>query len=185
MAELMDWLLLVYKVPTEPARKRTFIWRKLKSLGAIYLQQAVALLPSRTEVEQELEALAARIREFEGEVTLLRTRSMSEVWETDVIQRFSQARDEEYREATDVARRLVDELERESAAGKFTFAELEENEEGLESLKRWLARVHERDFFDAPERPAAEEALEQLTTRLQDFAQHVYKQANQSEEESA
>ena len=36
------WLLLVYRVPPEPSRLRAAVWRRLKSLGAIYLQNSAA-----------------------------------------------------------------------------------------------------------------------------------------------
>ena len=32
------WLLLIYRVPSEPTRLRAAVWRRIKSLGAIYLQ---------------------------------------------------------------------------------------------------------------------------------------------------
>src|SRR5713226_6483090 len=172
----LAWLLLIYKVPTEPARKRTYVWRKLKKLGAIYLQQAAALLPDKAELRAELENLAERIREYGGEVTLLQTRSTTPDWEQEVIERFNRQRDEEYAELTEGAQRLIDELDRESRRSKFTFAELEENEEGLESLRRWLEQVSARDFFGAPGRQAMEEGLAQATARLQEFARQVNEQ---------
>src|SRR5262249_30714465 len=39
------WLLLIYRVPPEPTRLRAAVWRRIKSLGAIYLQNSVAALP--------------------------------------------------------------------------------------------------------------------------------------------
>ncbi len=176
MSKLLDWLLLIYKVPTEPARKRTYVWRKLKKLGAIYLQQAVALLPDRPAIASEMEDLAQKIVEFEGEVTLLQTHSISSEWQQDVIRRFNQQRDEEYIEVVDTARRIIDELDRETARSKFNFAELEENEEALGSVNRWMEQVKARDFFGAAGRQAAEEAIAQVGTRLQEFARRVDEQ---------
>ena len=40
------WLLLIYRVPPEPTRLRSTVWRRIKSLGAIYLQNSVAALPA-------------------------------------------------------------------------------------------------------------------------------------------
>ncbi|MDQ1548465.1 MAG: hypothetical protein QOD27_123, partial [Microbacteriaceae bacterium] len=37
-----EWLVLIYKIPPEPTRLRAGAWRRLKSLGAIYLQNSVA-----------------------------------------------------------------------------------------------------------------------------------------------
>ena len=34
----MDWLLLAYKIPREPTAGRVYVWRKLKQLGAIAVQ---------------------------------------------------------------------------------------------------------------------------------------------------
>ncbi|WP_279580643.1 hypothetical protein [Fodinicola feengrottensis] len=38
VTESRGWLLLVYKVPSEPTRLRATVWRRLKGMGAIYLQ---------------------------------------------------------------------------------------------------------------------------------------------------
>ena len=37
-----QWLVLVYRIPSEPASKRVAIWRDLKRTGALYLQQCGA-----------------------------------------------------------------------------------------------------------------------------------------------
>ena len=39
----ISWLLFTYKVPPEPASKRIALWRRLKGLGAVYLQNGVCL----------------------------------------------------------------------------------------------------------------------------------------------
>ncbi len=182
MSRPRDWLLMIYKVPTEPARKRTYVWRKLKKLGAIYLQQAAALLPDRPDIAAEMDDLAQKIVEFGGEVTLLKTRSESKEWQQDVVQRFNRQRDEEYAEVAEGAQRIMDELDREGKRGKFSFAELEENEEALDSLKRWLAQVIARDFFGAAGRPATEELIEQATARLKSFTERVEDQAQRKGE---
>ncbi len=36
------WLVLVYRVPSEPTRLRATVWRRLKGLGAVYLQNSIA-----------------------------------------------------------------------------------------------------------------------------------------------
>ena len=42
----MQWLLLVYRIPSEPTRLRAGVWRKIKGLGAIYVQNSAAALPA-------------------------------------------------------------------------------------------------------------------------------------------
>src|SRR5688572_18884210 len=60
------WLLLVYKVPSEPSRVRVAVWRELKRLGALYLQQAVCILPNRPETAEGLAKVRERIEALEG-----------------------------------------------------------------------------------------------------------------------
>src|SRR5262245_60501482 len=153
------WLLLIYRVPQEPAGRRTYVWRQLKQLGAVYLQQAAAILPDRPRLRSGLEALAGRIREFTGEVSLLETASPSPERGQELVGRFNAARDAEYAEVVESVGRFEDEIRRESRTGTFTFAELEDVESAWERLGRWRERVRARDFFGAPGGAAAAAAL--------------------------
>ncbi|MFF3669336.1 Chromate resistance protein ChrB [Microtetraspora malaysiensis] len=40
------FLQLVYRVPAMTSRARVAVWRELKRLGALYIQQAVCVLPA-------------------------------------------------------------------------------------------------------------------------------------------
>src|ERR1700676_946509 len=60
------WLLLVYRVPSEPSRLRAAVWRRLKSLGAIYLQNSAAALPASVGAERALRKLRSQILDMGG-----------------------------------------------------------------------------------------------------------------------
>lgn len=168
------WRLLIYRVPQEPAGRRTYVWRQLRQLGAVYLQQAAAILPDRPELNEQLETLAARIREYEGEVSLLETVSPDPEWERETLTRFNRARDEEYSEFVENVERLEDEIARESRKGKYTFAELEDIESDWEKLGRWRDRIVARDFFGAAGRAEMEAALARGQVALEAFRASVY-----------
>lgn len=169
------WLLLIYRVPQDPPGHRAYVWRKLKELGAVYLQKAAPILPDRPRLRSALEELAARIREeFGGKVSLLETASPSSEWERDLVGCFDRDRDDEYEEIAENVERLEDEIRRERRKGRFTFAQLEDVESDWEKLSRWHDRVRARDFFGAPGRAGAEEALERGRTALDGFAEEVY-----------
>jgi DNA-binding transcriptional regulator PaaX len=72
-----DWLLLHYKLPTEPSARRVSVWRKLKRLGAALLHDAVWVLPATERTREQLQWLAAEIVELEGEAL---------VWEATLAQ---------------------------------------------------------------------------------------------------
>lgn len=175
------WLLLIYRVPQDPPGRRTYVWRRLKSLGAVYLQQAAAILPDRPDLRQALEALADRIHAAEGEVSLLETRSPTPVWERELIARFNQARDAEWAELVENVERLEDEIARETRKEKFTFAELEDLEADWEKLGRWRGRIKARDFFGAPVGAVAEAALARGRAALERFTATVYTRAQAHE----
>lgn len=170
------WLLLIYRVPQDPAARRTYVWRQLKQLGAIYLQQAAAILPERPDQLAALEALAQRIDEYGGEVSLLTTVSPSAAWEQGTMERFNQARVAEYAELGENVERLQDEIRRETRKERFTFAELEDIESDWEKLQRWLSRIKARDFFATAECATVEQLLEEAQQELQTFTDRVYAQ---------
>lgn len=174
-SEPRRWLLLIHRVPQQPAGRRTYVWRQLKQRGAVYLQQAAAVLPHTPEESAALEALAVRVREFGGEVSLLETTSPSAEWEAELVARFNRARDEEYAEVVENVERFEDEVRRETRKEKFTFAELEDVESDWEKIQRWHERVCERDFFGAPGRAETQAALARGREALEGFMAEVYR----------
>ena len=65
------WLTLIYPLPREPSRHWIAVWRKLKGLGALYLQDGAVALPEDVVTREQLKSLQLRIREASGEVTAL------------------------------------------------------------------------------------------------------------------
>jgi hypothetical protein len=55
--------------------------------------------------------------------------------------------------------------------GKFTFAEVEENDADLAKLRRWLEAIAGRDRYDAAGRTGAEQAVAEADRALQAFAE--------------
>lgn len=169
----MEWLQLVYRVPVEPSRKRTFVWRQLRGLGAVYLQDGCCVLPRTADADAGLADVAAKVREFGGEATLSLLASAEDGWEERMVALVNRARDEEYEEVADTAERLVEEIARETRKGKFTFAALEEVEGEQDRLARWLARVVARDVCTAAGRADAETKLTAAERSLEAFAEEV------------
>jgi hypothetical protein len=145
------WLLLIYTVPAEPSRKRAFIWREVKKLGAIYLRDGVCALPDQPETASVLRAIATKIQEFEGEATLVEGARIEPSRAAWLVERSQASRAEEYADIAHEAQRLLEHVARETEHREFTFAELEELDADLGKLKRWTAQVRQRDYFGAGE----------------------------------
>ena len=65
-ASAEKWLLLAYKVQREPSANRVYVWRQMKQLGAIALQDAVWVLPETPRTREQFQWLAAEITELGG-----------------------------------------------------------------------------------------------------------------------
>jgi hypothetical protein len=166
------WLVLIYRVPSEPTRLRAAVWRRLKSLGAIYLQNSAAALPASVAAERALRKLRREILDMSGTAALLSCAVLA--GEQDVLAAFQAARDDEYEEIVDKCHDFVAEVQKEYVASHFSYAELEENEVDLVKLRNWLSRIRERDVFGAAGREQAERELARCEDELERFAARVY-----------
>src|SRR5207253_3778640 len=92
------WLLLVYRVPSEPASKRVAIWHDLKRLGALYLQQCVCLVPHTETLATALDRVHSKIVEDGGEAICMEIPQLRPTDETKIVDAFRALRDKEYAE---------------------------------------------------------------------------------------
>lgn len=91
-----------------------------------------------------------------------------------LVERFRTDRAREYDEFEDRAGGLINEIAKETAASKFTFAELEEIEGDLEKLSLWLGRIHARDFFPNERFARATDLLATCGEAARGFAETTY-----------
>jgi hypothetical protein len=167
------WLLLLYKLPPEPAKKRIAIWRKLKGMGAVYLQDGVCFLPKTKDHLLGLKILDSKISEMDGDAVVLEAHALDQTQEARVIQRFNEDRNEIYEEFLSRCADYEAEIAQEIKEKHFTYAELEENDEDLNKLRAWLAKIKRLDFYSAPLTKTAQEKLQVCAALLEDFSQKV------------
>ncbi len=169
-----SWLLLTYKVPPEPAKGRVAVWRKIKAMGAVYLQNGVCLLPKTDDHVRRLKMLENDIAELAGESVLLETVGLDRGQEEKVIARFKADRDAEYREFLGKCDDFEAEIAKETAIEHFTYAELEENDEDLKKLRSWLAKITKLDFYTATLAEEAKTRLVHCEALLDGYAHRVF-----------
>jgi len=68
------WLLVTASSVGASDSLRVTIWRRLRSLGALYLQQSACLLPARPEVKREVRRLLERVRAQGGSARIMTIR---------------------------------------------------------------------------------------------------------------
>jgi DNA-binding transcriptional regulator PaaX len=168
------WLLLTYKVPAEPASKRVALWRRLKGMGAVYLQNGVCLLPKTDDHVRRLKMLENDITEMGGDAVILETVAHDRGQEEKVVARFKADRDDAYREFIDKCDDFETEIAKETTVQHFTYNELEENDVELKKLQGWLEKIKKLDFYGGGLAAEAAERLKGCESLLDGYAQRVF-----------
>jgi len=173
-----SWTVLAVRLPAEPSRHRVAVWRELRRVGALSLGQGVWALPATPAFEQGLERAVALIERGGGDALLLEARGRDQTQADRLEALFTESREEEWAEFIAECSKYEAELERELAQEKFTLAELDEEEQSLERLRRWYRELKLRDLFGAPSGDEAERDLKRCQDRLENFADRVYAAAH-------
>ena len=163
------WQLVVVSTAAAPSSLRVHVWRKLRSLGALYLQQSVCLLPERPETSQAMNRLVDRVTRDGGEARVLAMTFTDPAQEAGIIESFAQERSDEYAEVVSRTPAFLEELEQERRRGRLTYAEVEESEADLERFRTWLARIQARDYFAAPGGDEAVKEVDRCAAELAKF----------------
>lgn len=126
---MTTWLLLVYRIPREPTAGRVYVWRKLKQLGAVALQDAIWVLPKTPRTQEHFQWLASEIAELNGEVVLWEAAQLFATNPQALRREFTDKAELEYREILKA---------------------LKSRNRDLSALSKRFLDTQSRDYFDSP-----------------------------------
>jgi hypothetical protein len=168
------WLLFLAQLPSSPSSARVALWRRLHAIGAAGILNGSWVLPHTAAHVQFFEQLQETVRMQGGRAFVLTVSELSPDTTALIVEQFRADRGREYEEFAERCNAFLTEISKETRAGKFTFAELEEGEQDLEKLVRWLTRIQARDFIPDERWPQSDEILVRCRRALQGFSQKVY-----------
>jgi hypothetical protein len=168
------WLLFLAQLPSRPSSARVALWRRLRAAGATTMVNGAWVLPETDSHATFFEQLREVILGQGGTAFILNVPDSAPEVDEAIVQRFQGDRAREYDEFTERCTAFLDEISKETRAGKYTFAEMEEGEQDLEKLARWLAKIRERDFFPDEHRQQSATMLARCRSVLDGFSQAVY-----------
>jgi hypothetical protein len=167
----VPWVLLSSRLPRDPSRLRLAVWRRLRRLGAVLLNDAIWILPADAKTREAFEWLAEEIGEQGGTAFVWEAASVDGPQDREVARRFRTEADTRYGALADAARGLA----RAPARRRATTAWLQAALRQLRGLERALRLERRRDYFRAPGRVAAEtavrSAIEAIEARLASHAE--------------
>lgn len=168
----LEWILLLAQLPAAPSSARVSLWRRMRAAGATSVPNGAWVLPASNEHNRLFTDLAEAVRSHGGHATVMVARAAEE--DGTIVAHFHSDRAREYAELRERCRGFLDEIEKERAAGKFTFAELEELEDDYDKLAAWLGKIRARDFFPGEVGALADGAVRDCAAARDAFAQAVY-----------
>jgi len=170
-----SWLLLVYRVPSEPSRHRVAVWREMKRMGGLYLQNCVCLFPAFKGIRARLKDVAERIAGMDGTSLTFEISRIPEPEFSEIVTAFRDQSRREYDEIIEeCTTKFHKEIEFERFRKNFTYEEAEEIYSDLEKIRSWLGLVIERDWFGSSSRDEAERQLALSVDAYEQFERECY-----------
>jgi hypothetical protein len=120
------------------------VWRRLRSLGAVPLKRSAYLLPDTPERYEDFQWLAQEIQREGGDATLIRVQQIENMGPEQIRRLFHEPRDHDYRQLAMRYRKVLQRLDRKSAAKSGRA------QEEIARLAKEHQRIRDIDFLDAP-----------------------------------
>ena len=147
------WLLLVFSLPAQAASRRVEIWRKLQRYGTIALRTSGNILPNTPDNQERMEWLAAAIRSYKGQASVVLVQSFDDLSDQQLEQLFVEARSRDYR-------KVIQELNKVLASAPATRPAGTVNR-----IRRRFVEITGIDFFGNSLRSRVEQLLSRLDER--------------------
>jgi len=157
------WLLLIHQIPPKPSYFRVKIWRRLQQVGAVPIKQSVYVLPKNDQTLEDFSWMLREIKDGGGEASICEAAFIDGITDEQIIAIFREARKVDYEEIIKDARSILTEL----PSGPDAQIEDVSHADGqLARLQKKMAELTAIDYFECPDRGAAEVLLANLTEKL-------------------
>jgi len=150
------------------------VWRRLRKLGAIYLPEGFWVLPKTDEFVEEVKRTTAEVHDYHGTMSAFESVDFSQEQSSRIRSRIIEARNEEYAELQGQCEKFVLHVEHANVTERYTFSEIEELEEEIGKIERWLQEIRKRDLLGSPEYEFRADAIRQCRILLQQFIDRAF-----------
>ena len=150
------------------------MWRQLRKAGAVPVSTGVWAIPAGPAFQTDLDRAGELCRNGGGRLVVIDASPRDAASAAMIRDAFTAVRVDEWAEFMADCGKFEAEIAKEIQKHKFTFAELEEEEQSLDRLRRWYRDLKKRDVLELPEAKAADARLRACTTVLDGYAEQVY-----------
>ena len=155
------WLLLIHQIPPLPNSFRVKIWRRLKRVGAVAVKQSVYVIPDSEQSREDLSWTLKEIVDGGGDGSIAEAHFVAGLTDDQIVFLFRQARKADYEKLLAEIKIAGEEI----GSSALPTAEADAKARNLIGrLQKRLDEIVAIDFFSAPERMGAENALSSLAS---------------------
>ena len=104
------WLALSYSAPASPSKVRVYIWRRLRTVGALQIRNGLAVLPNTKENVELFIDLEKKIIELSGEATLMEMNFVNEQESRELEKKFAFEKEQQLRCTLSECNQLLDRI---------------------------------------------------------------------------
>ena len=158
------WLLLIHQIPPKPDYLRVKIGRRLQRIGAVPVKNSVYVLPDSDQSFEDFQWTRIEIIDGGGDASICRAEFIDGLTSDQIRHVFRSARNADYAAIAAAAR---EQWATARSLGRSATRARTAPIDDLVRLRKRLASIASIDFFDAPERATALEALDILEAELQ------------------
>ena len=173
------WIVVVAHLPAKPSRHRVAVWRELRRAGAMPLGSGTWTLPAGPLTDEAIEQVRELVTRAEGQLILLDATPVDTETARSLEAAYTEGIEAEWQEFLGDCDKYSAEIKKEIKIKKFTLAELEEEEQSLDRLRRWKRELDIRDRFGAASAAKAARRLDQCATQLDQYSLLVYRALGQ------
>ena len=141
------WLLLLFSLTAKSASQRVEVWRKLQRYGMLPLRSSGYVLPSSAVNQERMEWLAASIRSYKGQASVVQVQSFDDLPDEKLKGLFVETRSHDYQKLLHETKKLLALPTSRRPSGQ------------LKRIRRHFVGLQDIDFFGNPLRSRIEAML--------------------------
>lgn len=152
------WLLLLYQLPVKPSKLRVRIWRRLQKLGALQAKGSAYVLPNSPQAREDFEWIRAEVVSMKGEAAVFAAESVNTWGRDEIVAGFQAARAKDYQSFRGEVQKALAAGQQRPRGGP----RAQRLKPAAKALRERWSELEAIDFFGAPGRDDAREAMERL-----------------------
>jgi transcriptional regulator with XRE-family HTH domain len=177
----MKWLFLAYRLPRVPSCERSLVYGQLKSLGGLFFQRGLYVLPASDEHRAQLRAVAQQVQALDCDALILDSPETGVADDGSLQMAFCRTTREAYAAVVRACQGQIRDLEGRTADALGARGRCLRAQARMRQLRQWYAVAAAHEWFETGHRETAAGALAAAEAALAGFLARAPARASRAE----